>query len=94
MKQKVNYPLFPEWNTEEIIQMCAFYSAVEKAYYKGVQREEFSSCYKNFLKVEPMKMGQKQVEREFKKETGLDIYQVIKACCDNPNQKIIKIKSR
>ena len=50
MKQKVNYPLFPEWNTEEIIQMCAFYSAVEKAYYKGVQREEFSSCYKNFLK--------------------------------------------
>ena len=36
-----DYPLEPDWSTEEIIEVVGLYNAVEQAYEEGISSKEF-----------------------------------------------------
>lgn len=77
MKENISYPLMPEWSTAEIITASEFFMAVEQLHQKGIARDEFLKKYDAFLKMEPMKMTQKQLDREFLQASGYSIYQSV-----------------
>lgn len=74
----INYPLFPEWTTAEVITVTNFYALVEQYYERGVNREDFLVAYAAFRRVEPTIMAQKQLDRAFQQETGYSIYRAVK----------------
>lgn len=75
--ENFEYPLLPEWNTTEIIEISAFYEAVEKLYTTGIKRSEFLNKYQIFCQIEPAKMTQKQLDQAFEKASGLSIYKAV-----------------
>ncbi|KRN88931.1 UPF0223 family protein [Ligilactobacillus ceti] len=92
MKQMISYPLMPEWSTAEIIIMSEFFMAVEQIYTTGIDREEFLNKYQEYIKVEPSKMAQKQLDRAFSQESGYSIYQAVKFA-QASSKKQVKIQA-
>ena len=43
-----DYPLEPDWSTEEIIEVVGLYNAVEQAYEEGISSKEFMEHYRAF----------------------------------------------
>lgn len=41
-----DYPLEPDWSTEEIIEVVGLYNAVEQAYEEGISSKEFMEHYR------------------------------------------------
>ncbi|WP_125762600.1 UPF0223 family protein [Companilactobacillus hulinensis] len=78
MQDNYSYPLNPDWTQDEIVDVIALYNAVETAYEHGIKREEFLQKYRSFQQVVPMKMEQKQLDKDFEFESGYSIYQVFK----------------
>lgn len=81
-----NYPLLPEWNTEEIIVVTDFYQIVELIYTSKVNRADFLEKYNAYQNVVPMKMDQKKIDQEFFLETGMSIYKATKFVQNNNKQ--------
>lgn len=81
--ENFEYPLLPEWTTAEIIEMSAFYEAVEKLYTTGIKRADFLERYQKFCEIEPAKMTQKQLDKAFEKASGMSIYQAVKYAQQN-----------
>lgn len=79
MVDNYEYPLMPEWSKSEIISMVEFYAMVEDAYQKGVSKSKFLKKVQEFKKIEPSITAQKQLDRQFKKVSGLSIYKAIQA---------------
>ena len=50
-----SYPLMPEWSTQEIIDVAAFYEAVEKLNTVGIKRADFMKLYRRFCEIERSK---------------------------------------
>ena len=46
-----DYPLDPDWSTEEIIDVVKLYNAVEKAYEEGISSKEFMEHYRTFTSI-------------------------------------------
>lgn len=65
-----SYPFSIEWSTNEIVDVIAFFQTVEKAYEKGVQREEVLSKYRRFKEIVPSMAEEKTIFREFEEESG------------------------
>ncbi|MFT8741970.1 MAG: UPF0223 family protein, partial [Liquorilactobacillus satsumensis] len=76
--ENYSYPLRSEWTTSEIVTVMNFYQAVEQSYTSKILRSEFLEKYRAFLKVVPMKMTQKQLDRDFMHNTQMSIYQAVK----------------
>ncbi len=72
------YPLSMDWSTEEIIDVVKFYEAVEKAYEKSIERDEFMSQYKRFKEIVPGKAEEKTIDKEFQEMSGYSIYRTQK----------------
>ncbi|KRL84125.1 UPF0223 family protein [Ligilactobacillus apodemi] len=77
ISENFEYPLLPEWSTQEIIDASEFYEAVEKVYTTGIERAEFMKKYIRFLEIEPAIMTQKQLDRAFSEASGLSIYRAV-----------------
>lgn len=92
MKNEKNYqyPLDETWSNEEITTVIKFYNLIEAAYEVGVDRKELLDGYRNFQKIVPMKMDQNSLSKEFEKESGYVIYQVIKQA-RNSDREVIKM---
>lgn len=73
-----DYPLDPDWSTEEIIDVIALYNAVEKAYEEGIDSKEFMEAYRKFTSIADSKSVQKQLDRAFEQTSGYSIYKVFK----------------
>ncbi|MCM3710072.1 UPF0223 family protein [Sporosarcina luteola] len=73
-----NYPLSHHWSTEEIIDVVAFFQAVEKAYEKQIARGEFMDAYKAFKKVVPSMAEEKTIFKEFEEASGFNSYRIVK----------------
>ncbi|AUJ30032.1 MAG: UPF0223 family protein [Liquorilactobacillus hordei] len=84
------YPLLPEWSTNEIVAVTDFYQIVEKLYTAKVEREDFLKKYQAYQKAVPMKMNQKKIDRAFCDETGMSIYQATKFVLSN-NKKFLHL---
>lgn len=73
-----DYPLDPDWSTEEIIDVIGLYNAVEKAYEEGISSKEFMEHYRAFTSIADSKALQKQLDKAFEEATGYSIYKVFK----------------
>ncbi len=87
-KESFSYPLMPEWSTQEIIDVSAFYEAVEKLNTKGVRRTDFMKAYRRFCEIEPSKAAQKQLDARFEDESGYSIYRSVQFVLENDRENL------
>ena len=78
-----DYPLSPFWDTQDIIDVMSLYNAVEKAYEEGISKDEFMTCYRQYIKVVDSKSEQKQIDTAFEKVSHYSIYKVFQKAKDN-----------
>lgn len=83
------YPILFDWSTDETIEVIQFYTSVEKAYEKGIEREELMASYKQFKKIVPSIAEEKKLCGEFEEISGYSAYRVMqKAKSAEPGDKI------
>ncbi|MCA0990069.1 UPF0223 family protein [Pseudalkalibacillus hwajinpoensis] len=75
---EVQYPISIDWSKEEVIKVVNFFELIEKAYGHGVPKGELISSYHEFKDVVPSKSEEKQIFKQFDKETGFSTYHVVK----------------
>lgn len=92
-KGSFSYPLMPEWSTQEIIDVSAFYEAVEKLNTVGIKRADFMNLYGRFCEIEPSKAAQKQLDSRYEKESGFSIYRSVRFVLENDKENL-KCKRR
>lgn len=73
-----NYPIDPDWSTEEMVVVVEFLALIEKAYESSVSREKLLKEYQAFKKIVPSKSEEKTIGRKFEQASGFSIYQTIK----------------
>lgn len=82
------YPILPGWNKADIIAASKLYSAISNAYETGIVRQELLDAYTDFKVVVPSKSEEKQIDREFEKDSGYSIYQTMKVARQTTSQRI------
>lgn len=85
------YPIDYDWSTEEIVDVIRFYEYVEKAYEKGMNRDELLQAYRRFKEIVPGKAEEKKICAEFEEMSGYSAYRTVKACQSSETGKIIKM---
>ncbi|MTH52573.1 hypothetical protein GKZ89_04070 [Bacillus mangrovi] len=85
------YPLSADWSTEEIIDAVHFFENVEKAYEKGLRREEFMSSYRRFKEIVPGKADEKNICDEFEEVSGYSSYKAVKKAKNSEDGALIKM---
>lgn len=83
VKKMYDYPLNPYWSTQDIIDVMAFYNAIERAYEEGISKEEFMQNYRQYTKIVDSKSEQKQIDAAFLKASGYSIYKVTQVAKDH-----------
>ncbi|PGL69751.1 UPF0223 family protein [Bacillus sp. AFS055030] len=83
------YPISYDWTTDETIEVIKFYTAVEKAYEKGIDREVLMAAYKQFKTIVPSIAEEKKLCNELEEISGYSAYRVMqKAKKSAPGEKI------
>lgn len=72
------YPFDIDWSTEEVIDVVSFFEAIEKAYEKGISRDDLMNRYKRFKEIVPGKADEKRICNEFEESSGYSSYRVLK----------------
>lgn len=84
------YPFSLDWSTEEIVDVVQFFEAIEKAYEKGIKREELLMKYRRFKEIVPSIAEEKTYFREFEKESGYASYPIVKMMKEKEENTVIK----
>ncbi|WP_165213411.1 UPF0223 family protein [Streptococcus tangpeifui] len=79
MTKNYSYPLDSSWSTDEISSVLSFLNRVEEAYESRVDVKAFMEAYRDFKKVIPSKMEEKQIDRAFEKASGYSSYRALQA---------------
>jgi uncharacterized protein YktA (UPF0223 family) len=83
------YPIDYHWTTDEIVDVIKFYEAIEKAYEKGIDRDELMNIYRRFKEIVPSKAEEKTICSEFEDISGYSSYRTIKKAKDSaPGERI------
>jgi uncharacterized protein YktA (UPF0223 family) len=83
------YPIDYHWTTDEIVDVIKFYEAIEKAYEKGIDRDELMNIYRRFKEIVPSKAQEKTICGEFEDISGYSSYRTIKKAKDAaPGERI------
>jgi uncharacterized protein YktA (UPF0223 family) len=83
------YPIDYHWTTDEIVDVIKFYVAIERAYEKGIERDELMDIYRRFKEIVPGKAQEKTLCGEFEDISGYSSYRTIKkAKTALPGEKI------
>ncbi|MFD1319376.1 UPF0223 family protein [Loigolactobacillus zhaoyuanensis] len=77
--QNYQYPLDANWTKTELLQVIAFYRAVEQAYEQGCVVARFLAAYQDFKQIVPSKSEEKRIDREFTQASGYSIYRAVQA---------------
>lgn len=80
-----NYPLNPEWTTDEMVSVVNLWSKLEEVYEKKVSAEDFLKVYDNFKKVVKSIGEERQLGREFEDASGYSLYHVVKQARQQKN---------
>lgn len=88
---KYSYPIDESWTTDEIVDVVNFFAQIEKAYEKGVYREDVILAYQRFKQIVPSKSEEKQLDKEFEKHSGYSAYRVIKRAREMEGNEKIKM---
>nr|WP_106783965.1 UPF0223 family protein [Lysinibacillus timonensis] len=87
-----SYPISPDWTTDEIISIIQFFEGIEKAYEKGIKREDMLALYRRFKEIVPSQSEEKSVFREFEEVSGYISYQVIKQTKELEDGQIVRVQ--
>lgn len=83
------YPIDFHWSTDEIVDVIKFYEAVERAYEKGIERDELMQAYRRFKEIVPSKADEKKICDEFEDVSSYSAYRTIKNAKDaSPGDRI------
>jgi uncharacterized protein YktA (UPF0223 family) len=77
-KIEYQYPIDYTWSTDETVAVIHFFEAIEKAYEKGINREDLLSSYRRFKEIVPSKAEEKKLCGEFEEMSGYSSYRTIK----------------
>ncbi|MEH7093238.1 UPF0223 family protein [Neobacillus vireti] len=72
------YPIDYSWSTEEIVDVIKFFESIERAYEKGIERDEVMMAYRRFKEIVPSKAQEKTLCGEFEEISGYSSYRTIK----------------
>lgn len=86
-----HYPIDETWTKEEVIDVVQFFSLIERAYERKVNREEVLLKYKHFKQVVPSKSEEKTLFAQFEQQSGYVSYFVIRKAKET-DQKFISMK--
>ncbi|WP_339209420.1 UPF0223 family protein [Bacillus sp. FSL R5-0432] len=85
------YPMDVDWTTEEKIAVISFFQVVEKAYEKGIAKQELLDAYKRFKEVVPSKAEEKTHCAAFEKGSGYSPYHAVKTAREAEETAIIRM---
>lgn len=85
------YPIEYDWSTEEIIDVIAFFQHLEKAYDKGILKEELLASYRRFKEIVPGKAQERKICDEFEQVSGFSSYRTLKMLKEKNDGEIIKM---
>lgn len=76
-----SYPIFEDWSKEELMIMMQLYNSVEEAYENpnGSNAQKIIDLYRQFQSINPSKMEQKQIDRDFQSISGYSLFKTYKA---------------
>lgn len=84
------YPIDYNWTTDEIVDVVNFFEAIERAYEKGIERDEIMRHYRRFKEIVPGKAQEKTICGEFEEISGYSSYRTIKKAKEaSPGDKIL-----
>lgn len=86
------YPIEPDWSTEEIIDVIKFFENVERAYENGVDRDSLLEIYRRFKEIVPSKAEEKRICGEFEEISGYSCYHTVKKVKESSSGEKIKMK--
>jgi len=86
------YPIDYNWSTDEIVDVIRFFEAIEKAYEKGIEREELMMAYRRFKEIVPSKAEEKTICGEFEEISGYSTYRTIQKSKDATSDSKITMK--
>ncbi|OIU72369.1 UPF0223 family protein [Rossellomorea aquimaris] len=86
------YPFSIDWTTEEVIDVISFFEAVEKAYEKGIKKEDLMARYRKFKEIVPSKSEEKKICSEFEESSGYSTYHVVKKMKESGDSELIAMK--
>lgn len=82
------FPIDPDWSTDEIVKVVEFLDLIEKAYHQPVEANKLMANYRLFKEVVPSIGEEKRLGQSFEKDTGYSLYQTMKAVKSQPERKI------
>lgn len=83
------YPIDYHWTTDEIVDVIKFYEAIERAYERGIDRDELMAIYRRFKEIVPSKAEEKTLCGEFEDISSYSAYRTIKKAKNaSPGEKI------
>ena len=86
-----SYPLSTDWTTQEMVDVVQFFEAVEAAYEKGIDREEFMARYRRFKVIVPSQAEEKTIFRDFEKASGYVSYRAVKMAKEAADGQVIRL---
>ena len=91
-RMEYQYPIDHTWSTDEIVDVIHFYTLIEAAYEKGVDREDLMKAYRRFKEIVPGKADEKNILDEFQDVSGYSSYLTIKKAKGAEEGSRIKMK--
>lgn len=64
------YPLNPDWTTQEIVNVVNLLSAVERVYESGMALSDFQQAYQNFKQIVTSIGEEKRIDSRFQQVSG------------------------
>ncbi|ENH97222.1 hypothetical protein J416_07272 [Gracilibacillus halophilus YIM-C55.5] len=86
-----SYPIDESWSTQEVIDVVNYYSIIEKAYEKGVKKQDLIAAYNRYKEIVPSKSEEKQLDKKFEKQSGYIPFRVIKQAKTLEQQDIVRM---
>ncbi|SFM00842.1 Uncharacterized protein YktA, UPF0223 family [Gracilibacillus orientalis] len=86
-----SYPIDETWATEEIVDVVNYFSLIEKAYEKGVEKQDLVAAYNRYKEIVPSKSEEKQLDKKFEKQSGYVPFRVIKKAKELSPRDIVKM---
>lgn len=93
------YPLNPDWTTQEIVNVVNLLSAVERVYESGMALSDFQQAYRNFKQIVTSIGEEKRIDSRFQQVSGYSLYRVVqemkrleKETASSKKQKKLKLE--
>ncbi|KRM68661.1 hypothetical protein FD06_GL000980 [Apilactobacillus ozensis DSM 23829 = JCM 17196] len=85
-----SYPIIEDWSQNELVQMIKLFNLTEDAYENGngTNVSDFINQYNLFRKINPSKMEQKQICKDFYDKSSYDIFKVYKLASKSSKKRL------